>query len=89
MRLVVCRPQVPFVYGGAELMADDLVAHLRASGHDAETVSIPFVQQFLDADRRLQPNEIMETSATAMLDELVRLTEALKVLREPAAGLTA
>jgi len=54
-----------------------------------ETVSIPFVQQFLDADRRLQPNEIMETSATAMLDELVRMTEALKVLREPAASLTA
>jgi len=42
MRLAVCRPQVPFVYGGAELMADDLVAHLRARGHDAETVSIPF-----------------------------------------------
>jgi len=54
-----------------------------------ETVSIPFVQQFLDADRRLQPNEIMETSATAMLDELVRTSGALQVLRAPAAGLTA
>ena len=42
MRLAVCRPQVPFVYGGAELMADDLVAQLRARGHEAETVSIPF-----------------------------------------------
>jgi NAD(P)H-dependent FMN reductase len=50
-----------------------------------EAVSIPFVMQFLDADRVLQPNEIMETSATAMLDELVRTAGALRVLREPAA----
>jgi glycosyltransferase involved in cell wall biosynthesis len=42
MRVAVCRPQVPFVYGGAELMADELVAQLRARGHDAETVSVPF-----------------------------------------------
>src|ERR1700730_13815158 len=42
MRIAVCRPQVPFVYGGAELMADTLVSELRARGHDAETVSIPF-----------------------------------------------
>ena len=26
MRVAVCAPQVPFVRGGAELMADDLVA---------------------------------------------------------------
>jgi glycosyltransferase involved in cell wall biosynthesis len=42
MRIAVCRPQVPFVYGGAELMADRLVAELRARGHEAETVSVPF-----------------------------------------------
>jgi glycosyltransferase involved in cell wall biosynthesis len=30
------------VYGGAELMADTLVAELRARGHEAESVSIPF-----------------------------------------------
>jgi glycosyltransferase involved in cell wall biosynthesis len=42
MRIAVCRPQVPFVYGGAELMADQLVAELRARGHEAETVSVPF-----------------------------------------------
>jgi len=54
-----------------------------------EAVSIPFVQQFLDADRRLQPNEIMETAATAMLDELLRTSLALRALREPVAGLPA
>jgi NAD(P)H-dependent FMN reductase len=46
-----------------------------------EAVSIPFVQQFLDDDGRIQPNEIMTTSATAMLDELVRVEAALRPLR--------
>ena len=36
-----------------------------------DAVNIPFVQQFLDADRNLQPNEIMESAATVLLDELV------------------
>ena len=42
MRIVVCAPQVPFVRGGAELMADELVDALRARGHEAELVTIPF-----------------------------------------------
>ncbi|HZS23506.1 MAG TPA: glycosyltransferase family 4 protein [Gaiellaceae bacterium] len=42
MRIAVCRPQVPFVYGGAEVAADELVAELRARGHEAETVTVPF-----------------------------------------------
>jgi len=42
MRIAVCRPQVPFVYGGAELAADELVLQLCARGHEAETVSVPF-----------------------------------------------
>jgi glycosyltransferase involved in cell wall biosynthesis len=42
MRIAVCRPQVPFVRGGAELVADDLVAELRARGHETETIAIPF-----------------------------------------------
>jgi glycosyltransferase involved in cell wall biosynthesis len=42
MRVVVTAPQVPFVKGGAELMAEDLVAALRARGHESELVTIPF-----------------------------------------------
>ena len=42
MRVAVCAPQVPFVRGGAELMADDLVAALRERGHEATLVTIPF-----------------------------------------------
>ena len=42
MRIAVCRPQVPFVYGGAEVVADQLVDELRARGHEAELVAVPF-----------------------------------------------
>jgi NAD(P)H-dependent FMN reductase len=49
-----------------------------------EAVSIPFVQQFLDEDKRLQPNDVMNGAATAMLDQLVQLSQALRPLREPA-----
>jgi len=42
VRIAVCAPQVPFVHGGAEVMADDLVSALDARGHEAELVTIPF-----------------------------------------------
>jgi hypothetical protein len=48
-------------------------------------VNIPFVQQFLDSGRKLQPNEVMTEAATAMLDELARVEAALRPLREPEA----
>ena len=42
MRIAVCAPQVPFVRGGAELMAEDLVVALREREHEAELVTVPF-----------------------------------------------
>jgi glycosyltransferase involved in cell wall biosynthesis len=42
VRIAVCAPQVPFVRGGAEIFADDLVAELRARGHETELVTVPF-----------------------------------------------
>ena len=42
MRIAVCRPQVPFAYGGAEIFTDSLVDELRARGHEADVVSVPF-----------------------------------------------
>jgi glycosyltransferase involved in cell wall biosynthesis len=42
MRIAVCRPQVPFARGGAEIFTDTLVTELAARGHEAEVVSIPF-----------------------------------------------
>jgi len=40
--VVVCDAQVPFVEGGAEHHVRDLVQQLRAHGHDAELVAVPF-----------------------------------------------
>ncbi len=47
----------------------------------AEAVSIPFVAQFIDDDGELQPNEVMEKAAAAVLEELVRVAGALAPLR--------
>jgi NAD(P)H-dependent FMN reductase len=49
-----------------------------------EAVHIPFVAQFIDDDGALRPNETMESSAEAMLDELVHWTAALAPLRDRA-----
>ena len=46
-----------------------------------EAVSIPFVTQFLDDEGRIKPNEVMVTAASAMLDELLRVQDALRPLR--------
>ena len=42
MRVAVVRPQVPFARGGAEIFTDRLVDELRARGHEADLVSVPF-----------------------------------------------
>jgi NAD(P)H-dependent FMN reductase len=47
-----------------------------------ESVNIPFVHQHLDEDRRFKSTEPLEASAKAMLDELLRWSEALAPLRE-------
>jgi NAD(P)H-dependent FMN reductase len=46
-----------------------------------EAVSIPFVAQFIDDEGEVQANEVMEQAADAMLDELLRVSEALRPLR--------
>jgi glycosyltransferase involved in cell wall biosynthesis len=42
MRIAVCAPQVPFAHGGAEILAERLTAELRARGHEAALVTVPF-----------------------------------------------
>jgi NAD(P)H-dependent FMN reductase len=49
-----------------------------------EAVSIPFVRQFIDDEDNLVPNDVMTASAKAMFDELVRMSDALRPLREGA-----
>ena len=42
MRVAVATVQVPFVRGGAEMLAENLCTALRTAGHEAEIVSVPF-----------------------------------------------
>lgn len=42
MRIVIATVQVPFIRGGAEVHAKSLRTALRAAGHEAEIVQIPF-----------------------------------------------
>jgi glycosyltransferase involved in cell wall biosynthesis len=42
MRIVIATVQVPFVRGGAEMLADGLQAALESAGHEAQTVRLPF-----------------------------------------------
>jgi glycosyltransferase involved in cell wall biosynthesis len=42
MRVVVTHPQVPFVHGGAEVLAERLTEELNARGHEAALVTVPF-----------------------------------------------
>lgn len=42
MRIAVCGTQVPFVSGGAEVLADGLVGALRDAGHQVDLVRLPF-----------------------------------------------
>ena len=47
-----------------------------------DAVNIPFHTQFLDDDGRVQANEVMEQAADVMPDELVRVADTLRPLRE-------
>jgi len=42
MRVIVASVRTPFVHGGAEIHADELIKALLAAGHQAELVTIPF-----------------------------------------------
>jgi glycosyltransferase involved in cell wall biosynthesis len=42
MRILIATVQVPFIRGGAEILAEGLLQALTANGHQAEIVNIPF-----------------------------------------------
>jgi glycosyltransferase involved in cell wall biosynthesis len=42
LRVLVCGVQVPFTFGGAEILVRSLVEELGRRGHEAEAVSLPF-----------------------------------------------
>src|SRR5579862_804207 len=76
MRVLVVTSGVPFIKGGAEILADNLADALRAAGHAAELVCIPF--KHYPPDRI--PNQIL---ACRLLD----LTESCGVRIDRIIGL--
>ncbi|MFC9767389.1 NADPH-dependent FMN reductase [Rhodococcus jostii] len=77
-----CKPVGFLSYGGvsagtrAVQMIKEVVATLKMVPIP-EAANIPFVTSFLDADGVVAPNEIMESAAKALLDELACVAEAL------------
>jgi NAD(P)H-dependent FMN reductase len=47
-------------------------------------VNIPFAASFLDGDGAIAPNDVMESAAKSMFDELARVTAAASALRHAA-----
>ena len=46
-----------------------------------EAVTVPFVAQFIDDEGDFVPSDMIDQAANAMLDELLRVSQALTVLR--------
>jgi glycosyltransferase involved in cell wall biosynthesis len=42
MRVVIATVQVPFIHGGAEILAEQLLDALQSEGHEVEIVAVPF-----------------------------------------------
>lgn len=51
MKILVVTTQVPFIRGGAEILATNLIKALQVAGHEAEIVAVPF--KWYPADRIL------------------------------------
>lgn len=45
MNILICAAQVPFLRGGAEMLAEGLLDALKSRGHQAEIVALPFQWQ--------------------------------------------
>ena len=76
MRVAIATVQVPFVRGGAEALADNLLTAMRDAGHQAEIVSMPFkwypaarVPEHMLAARLMQVTE----SVGQRIDRLIGL----------------
>jgi len=66
MRVAIASVQVPFIRGGAELLASGLADALRKNGHDAEIVTMPF--RFAPAREVLRSMDSWEREDCTTLD---------------------
>jgi NAD(P)H-dependent FMN reductase len=81
------KPVALVSYGGvssglrAAAMVRQVMAAVKATVI-TDTVSIPFVAQFLDDERVFHPNDTLQESSLVALGELVKVEAALRGLRE-------
>lgn len=86
MRVVVAHAQTPFVRGGAEMLADSLIAALREAGHQAELVTMPFKwYPAAQIPRGMLAARLMEVSewCGGSIDRLIGLKFPAYLMRHP------
>jgi hypothetical protein len=86
VRVVVANAQTPFVRGGAEMLADSLMAALAEAGHEAELVTMPF--KWYPAERipeAMLAARLMEVGewAGGSIDRLIALKFPAYLMRHP------
>ena len=86
MRLLIATVQVPFVRGGAEMLADGLSEALTAAGHEAEMVRLPFKwyppERLLEQVLAARLFDLTESSGTA-IDRVIGLRFPAYLLPHP------
>lgn len=76
MRIAVVTVQVPFVRGGAEVLADGLCAALRRAGHEVELIALPFAPHSTEA--------LLDSIASCRLIDLGPFYDRVIALKFPA-----
>lgn len=71
MKVLVLSTRQPFIWGGAEELASNLVRQLLAAGHEAEELSIPFAWE--PADRLIEEMVIARSIRVANADRVIAL----------------
>lgn len=86
MRILIATVQTPFVRGGAEILAEELLAALSAQGHEAELCSVPFKwyppQTIADHMVACRMLDLSEFNATAV-DRVIGLKFPAYFVRHP------
>jgi glycosyltransferase involved in cell wall biosynthesis len=86
VRVGIANTQVPFVRGGAEMLAENLRDAIRAAGHEAEIVSVPFkwypARRILDHMLACRLMEV-EESCGLPIDRLIGLKFPAYLMRHP------
>jgi glycosyltransferase involved in cell wall biosynthesis len=86
MRIVIATVQVPFIRGGAEILAEGLRESIRAAGHQVEIVTIPYKwyppERILDHMLACRLLDLSESAAMSV-DRVIALKFPAYLVRHP------